>query len=82
MIFVSTENNIPFSRDLEELMELYKIEKEDRLLFSEESSLNLTPEFRSKVLYKNYICETYVITIYAYFNWNPVILLLLCQSDK
>jgi hypothetical protein len=53
-----------------QLMELYKIEKEDRLLFSEESSLNLTPEFRSKVLYKNYICETYVITIYAYFKKN------------
>lgn len=43
------ENNILMSRDLEELMELYKMEKEDRLLISEETSLNLTPEFRSKV---------------------------------
>ncbi|XP_063444138.1 kinesin-like protein KIF19 [Mytilus trossulus] len=43
------ENNIPFTRDLEELMELYKLEKEDRMLFSEETLLNLTPEYRSKV---------------------------------
>ncbi|CAG2199560.1 KIF18_19 [Mytilus edulis] len=43
------ENDIPLTRELEELMELYKLEKEDRMLFSEETLLNLTPEYRSKV---------------------------------
>ena len=44
-----TENNVPASKELDDLYALYKLEREDRMLLEDQSG-HLSPELRLKVI--------------------------------